>query len=688
MPLSAALPLTVVHVMMCGCTGAIGDGPIPGPMTGDPRPHVPDPRDPERMLPPFEPPSGGLRRLTTVQYDNSIRDLLGDDIRVAGEIESDPVAEDGFRFSDSIATSVTTSLVAVERYDAAARLAAASALSTPERREALVGCSPASAGDPCVSLFLRTFLRRTFRRPVGDAELAEYMSVVAQSEGLVGDVFRGLEFAIATALQAPSFLYRVEVGTVGLDGTRALDDYELATRLSYFFWDTTPDDALLDAAERHELTAPEGLRREVMRLVDSPRARPALERFFHEWLDIPALEHVGKSDTVYPEFSTELARSMRGEIERVLGDAINGMDAMNLFTTSESWVNADLARLYGIELSPIGSSASVVEHFEAETQTDGYCTDFAGFHNLCANGEVAREIDVGPSGGRHVFRARVYGAQAGGEVVRMSLTVDGTDLRTVGVSAVAAMPEVVEAEVELAPGPHRFGVRFLNDYYAPPEDRDLRVDWLEVTAGGASSEAFARVTLPPERRGILTLGWFPTLYAQPIDTSPTQRGLFIRTRILCEDVPPPPAGVETTLPPVGGEIRTNRDRVARHLSDPVCAGCHGRMDPLGLPLEHFDGIGRYRETNNGAELDVSGDLDGVAFDGAVALGELLSADQRTVDCVVRQLYRHGLGLDEGAAQEIAIATLATTFDAAGRSVRELAVALATSNAFRNTGEPR
>jgi hypothetical protein len=662
-----------------GCTGVVDDG---GPAAG---PRVPDPRDPTRTLPAFEPPSGGLRRLTTVQYENSVADLLGLELAIAEEIERDPTAEDEFRFSDVLATSVTSSLLAVEKYDAAARLAAATAFADPARRDALVGCAPATSADPCVSAFLRSFLRRAFRRPADAAEVAEYAGVVATGERALGTVAKGLEYAVATALQAPSFLYRVEVGAPGPDGTRTLDGYEMATRLSYFFWDTTPDAALLDAAERGDLATSEGLAREATRLAEAERAKPAMQRFFDEWFGIRALDQVPKSETTYPAFDRRLAASMRGEIERLTADAIHGADVLGLFTTSESWVDGTLARFYGIDLGAGGETT--IERYEAERESDGDCADFPGFFNVCSESEVAHEFDL-PAGGTYVLRARVYGAQAGPETVRAAIAFDGTVVSMHEVTAGADAPETIEIEIAATAGLHSFGVRFLNDYYMPPENRDLRVDWLEVVALGEASADFARTTLPPERRGILSLGWFPTLYAQPIDTSPTQRGLFIRNRLLCEHIPPPPPGVVTTLPPASATVRTNRERVARHMSDATCSTCHARMDPLGLPLEHFDGIGQYRETQDGIELDVTGDLDGTAFDGAIELGEVLAADQRTVDCVVRQVYRHGLGLDEAAEQEIAIAELSDAFRASGHSLRALAIAFATSDAFRRTGEPR
>ena len=150
-----------------------------------------------------------------------------------------------------------------------------------------------------------------------------------------------------------------------------------------------------------------------------------------------------------------------------------------------------------------------------------------------------------------------------------------------------------------------------------------------------------------------------------------------------------PPGVVTTLPaPMPGETITNRERVERHMSDPVCATCHAKMDPLGLPLEHFDGIGAWRDDDRGMVLDVSGDLDGTAFDGAIELGGLLASDVRTNDCVVRQMYRHATGRTDRPEQLVAIYAIADALAARGHTLRALVEALIMSDAFRRAGDPR
>ena len=109
---------------------------------------------------------------------------------------------------------------------------------------------------------------------------------------------------------------------------------------------------------------------------------------------------------------------------------------------------------------------------------------------------------------------------------------------------------------------------------------------------------FERVEFPPEseRAGLLGQALFLTLSSKPDETAPTGRGLFVREQFLCQQVPPPPPGVDTNLPPVEeAKPVTNRERLAMHTSNQMCAGCHNLIDPIGFGFEKFDAIGMRRE---------------------------------------------------------------------------------------------
>ena len=134
-----------------------------------------------------------------------------------------------------------------------------------------------------------------------------------------------------------------------------------------------------------------------------------------------------------------------------------------------------------------------------------------------------------------------------------------------------------------------------------------------------------------------------TKQAHATTTSPTYRGLFLMERLLCRDVPAPPPGVVTELPP-SSEAPTMRERLAVHLSDPYCAGCHQMPDTLGLSLENFDALGRFREEENGEPIDASGAVEGIgAFAGPEELAALLAESPEVSECLLRNLYRHASG---------------------------------------------
>jgi hypothetical protein len=202
---------------------------------------------------------------------------------------------------------------------------------------------------------------------------------------------------------------------------------------------------------------------------------------------------------------------------------------------------------------------------------------------------------------------------------------------------------------------------------------------------GLSSTSLAAATLPADglRAGLLTTAGFLSLYANQEEGSPTQRGKFIRQTILCQTIPLPPPNVSTVLPdPPAGVVYTRRQKLAMHEMVASCAACHRLMDPLGLTLENFDAIGNYRSTDQGQPIDVSGDLDGTAFNGPVELGQTLAARPEVADCLVRNMYRYGTGHVETATEQPVLDTLKSSFRTGGYHVRDLMRAIVASDGFR------
>lgn len=146
-----------------------------------------------------------------------------------------------------------------------------------------------------------------------------------------------------------------------------------------------------------------------------------------------------------------------------------------------------------------------------------------------------------------------------------------------------------------------------------------------------------------ERSGLLTQVSFLAAHSHAVRSSPTLRGKALRELFLCQKVPDPPPNVDFSLLEDAGDLKTARERLDIHNTNPSCAGCHLITDPMGLALEHFDGAGRYRETENGAVLDTSGELDGIEFDGIDGLTQAMRDHPKLPYCLVNRLYAYGTG---------------------------------------------
>jgi hypothetical protein len=205
-------------------------------------------------------------------------------------------------------------------------------------------------------------------------------------------------------------------------------------------------------------------------------------------------------------------------------------------------------------------------------------------------------------------------------------------------------------------------------------------------ADPAAGTDFRKVSLPAgQRAGLLTQGAVMAALAKNNDTDVVSRGKFVREVLLCQPLPPPPATVNAVPPPPDGK-RTQRERMAQHSADPSCATCHALMDPLGLAFERYDGIGRYRTTDVGKTLDVSGVLDhaepaGAPFADAVELMRVLARSPDVARCFVATAFRYAHGRAPETFDRCALDRLAQRFGGSGGNVIDLAVAMTTDEAF-------
>lgn len=156
-------------------------------------------------------------------------------------------------------------------------------------------------------------------------------------------------------------------------------------------------------------------------------------------------------------------------------------------------------------------------------------------------------------------------------------------------------------------------------------------------------EGSGRVPLDGVRYGgLLTQGSVLATHGRPLGSGPVQRGVAVRERLLCEDLPPPPANLDTSPPEIDPSAST-RDQYTEHSANPECAGCHDKIDPLGFGFEHYDQLGRWRADDRGHAVDDSGSVDGVAFAGPFELADVLLDDPRFRACFVKTWRRHATG---------------------------------------------
>jgi hypothetical protein len=186
-----------------------------------------------------------------------------------------------------------------------------------------------------------------------------------------------------------------------------------------------------------------------------------------------------------------------------------------------------------------------------------------------------------------------------------------------------------------------------------------------------------------DRTGILTNISFLALYSHPGRSSSTLRGKAIRQVFLCQQVPDPPNNVDFSVVQDSSNtaMPTARIRLEAHRTSPACTGCHRLMDPLGLTLENFDGVGSFRTKENGAVIDPSGTLNGHEFDGGEGLGQALHDDPQTPHCLVDKMYRFAVGRKATPDERAYVSYLDQIFQANGYRVPELMRAIAVSRSF-------
>lgn len=218
-------------------------------------------------------------------------------------------------------------------------------------RKKILICDPAS-GRACVEKIIGTLARRAYRRPVSRAEVAGLMQFVDAARAEGQSVEQGIQLAIQAMLVSPHFLFRIERDPDPLDPEKVhrINDFELASRLSYFLWSSMPDDELLALAEAGKLSTPAVLDAQVKRMLADARSSALAENFAGQWLELRNLDVVKPDPQKFPEWSPELREAMKMETRLFFESLLKENGSLADFLDARyTFLNELLARHYGIE---------------------------------------------------------------------------------------------------------------------------------------------------------------------------------------------------------------------------------------------------------------------------------------------------------------------------------------------------
>ncbi len=528
--------------LLCGCSGIIGSG---GGGSADDAV--------AKKLCVVDTP---IRRLTRFEYNNTVRDLLGDDTNPADAL---PPEEEVAGFNNQ-AGALTTSDLLVEQYANVAETVSARAVTNIEAL--MDGCDPVSqGGDGCALSFIERWGQRAYRRPLVQEEIDRLKGVFdwAVADPDLGTFEDGIQMVIEVVLQSPFFLYRPEYGSdTPIEGDVVpFTSWEMATKLSYMFWNSMPDDPLFEAAANDALVTREQIAAQARRMLEDGRAKDTIRNFHRQWLLLTELENVTKDTSIYPAFNASLRPLWEEEIQTFIEQVILEGDGTleTLLTGDYSFMNEELANFYGNDV-----------------------------------------IDP----------------------------VTGTEFR--------------------------------------------------------------RVQLDPTRRsGLLTSAALMATHANLNQSSPVFRGKFVREQLMCNTLPLPPNDL-VIEPPELDPTKTTKEQFEEIGADPACASCHSLMNPIGFIFEHYDGVGQWRDQQNGKDIDAVGevvqtdDLDGT-YDGAIELAQALATSTQVQECVSSQWFRFSYNRSVTPEDSCSLDQINETFVASNFNVRELLVALTQTNAF-------
>ncbi|HVU51243.1 MAG TPA: DUF1592 domain-containing protein [Polyangia bacterium] len=303
---------------------------------------------------PADPNAAGimpLLRLTNREYNNTVRDLLGDTTQPANQFASDRDPTFEFRRAGTVAVQDATLI-----RTAAEALAAAAAPKLVNGQ--LLPCDPTAGEDACAQKFITTFGQRAFRRPVASDEATRLTTLYTNARTTLKLSFAdAIDLLIEAMLQSPQFLYHWEAPPTAMNihegNVIRLSGYQVASRLSYFIWGSMPDDALLAAAAAGQLDTAAGVLTQARRLLADARAKGTMDAFFSDWMGLDGLAARTKDTTVYKTYTDATQAAMLAETNAFVENVVFGGDGRlsTLLGAPYSYINSTLAPLYGAQAS-------------------------------------------------------------------------------------------------------------------------------------------------------------------------------------------------------------------------------------------------------------------------------------------------------------------------------------------------
>jgi hypothetical protein len=511
--------------------------------------------------------SVAVHRLNNLEYDNTVKDLVGVDAMAQKTFQSDETGT-----FDNDADMFTLNDARYQQYFATAdtigETVFADTTPTGLRQTYVYGlisptCTPSATDTACSSKIIDAFAQKAWRRPITTAEGRDLLKLSTDAIALGETADGGLKQVVKTILASPMFLYRIEYDPNPASPIpHALDPYELATRVSYLVFSSMPDKALFDLAASKQILDDTVLTQQIDRMLADPKGANFTQSFAGQWLGARNMQSHQVEPTAFASFDEPLRAAMIQEELMYFDEFLTGPLPMTQFlTTPDNFVNARLAKHYGFP----------------------------------------------------------------------------------AVDPAAGFQKVTNAD--------------------------------------------------PNRVGFMGLGSFLTFSSFSYRTSPTLRGRWVQENLLCNPIMPPAMPVPkldmapATDPSVQQEdVRT---RLEMHRQAAGCSTCHSILDPIGLGLENFDGIGAFRTTYNAPgspKIDASGMLpSGEMFSSVAELAGILSSDthvQQITDCASSKLMTYALSRELTPSDQPYLNQVRTTWAGQGWGLKPLLKDIVLNDTFR------